>query len=75
MCWTEEESSMSMSSSVLKVSHLCSFCGVKEIFGVGGKGLKRAWGIKAVKSQHGTGVGGSSHPCTKNCITLNRAAI
>ncbi len=39
--------------------------GERQYFGVGGKGLTGACGHEAVGSQHGTGVGGSSHPFLK----------
>jgi hypothetical protein len=41
--------------------------GEEGIWG-GGKALNRALGKEAVDSQHGTGVVGSSHPCTKGCL-------
>jgi hypothetical protein len=59
VCWTEEKSNMTVSSSVMKVRHMCGFSRVKGV--LWDEGSKRQDGLVG----HGTGVGESSHPYTK----------
>jgi hypothetical protein len=57
---------MTVSSYVMKVCHMCGFSRVKWVlWDEGSKRQDGARGNEVVDSQHGTGVGGSSHPYTR----------
>jgi hypothetical protein len=45
----------------------CVIMGLKGALGVGVEARKRLTGEGAVNTQHGTGMEGSSHPCTEGC--------